>query len=72
MAVVKNIKKDEPLKLIPWLDEAGEMERRDKEEAVNPIIFLSQSPVGPEEKNFWKKNRKHDNQKRCLILFPVI
>lgn len=34
MAVVKNIKKDEPLKLIPWLDEAGEKERRDKEEAI--------------------------------------
>jgi tetratricopeptide (TPR) repeat protein len=34
MAVVKNIKKDEPLKLIPWLDEAVETEKRDKEEAV--------------------------------------
>jgi hypothetical protein len=34
MAIVKNIKKDEPLKLIPWLDEAGEMEKQDKEEAV--------------------------------------
>jgi hypothetical protein len=34
MAVVKNIKKGEPLKLIPWLDEAGEMERQDKEEAI--------------------------------------
>jgi tetratricopeptide (TPR) repeat protein len=34
MAIVKNIKKNEPLKLIPWLDEAGEMERRDKEEAI--------------------------------------
>ena len=34
MAIVKNIKKDEPLKLIPWLDEAGEMEKQDREEAV--------------------------------------
>ena len=34
MAIVKNIKKDEPLKLIPWLDEAGEMEKQDKEEAI--------------------------------------
>jgi tetratricopeptide (TPR) repeat protein len=34
MAIVKNIKKDEPLKLIPWLDEAGEIEKQDKEEAV--------------------------------------
>jgi tetratricopeptide (TPR) repeat protein len=34
MAIVKNIKKNEPLKLIPWLDEAGEMERQDKEEAL--------------------------------------
>ncbi|HEX3079056.1 MAG TPA: hypothetical protein VHQ04_01275 [Puia sp.] len=34
MAVVKNIKRNESLKLIPWLDEAGEMEKQDKEEAV--------------------------------------
>jgi tetratricopeptide (TPR) repeat protein len=34
MAVVKNIKRNEPLKLIPWLDEAGEMEKQDKEEAI--------------------------------------
>jgi hypothetical protein len=35
MARIKNIKKDEPLKLVPWLDEAGEMEKEDREEAVN-------------------------------------
>ena len=35
MAVVKNIKKNEPLKLIPWLGEAGEMEKRDKQEAIS-------------------------------------
>jgi hypothetical protein len=34
MAIVKNIKKNEPLKLIPWLGEATEMEKQDKEEAV--------------------------------------
>ena len=34
MAIVKNIKKDEPLKLVPWLEEAAEMEKQDKEEAV--------------------------------------
>ncbi len=34
MAVIKNIKRDEPLKLIPWLDEAREMEKQDKEEAI--------------------------------------
>jgi len=34
MAIVKNIKKNEPLKLIPWLEEAGEMEKQDKEGAV--------------------------------------
>ncbi len=34
MAIVKNIKKDEPLKLIPWLGEASELEKQDKEEAV--------------------------------------
>jgi hypothetical protein len=35
MAKVKNIRKDEPLKLVPWLDEAGDLEKQDKEEAVN-------------------------------------
>ncbi|HEY2349583.1 MAG TPA: hypothetical protein VGH64_11220 [Puia sp.] len=35
MARVKNINKDEPLKLIPWLGEAGDLEKQDKEEAVN-------------------------------------
>jgi hypothetical protein len=35
MARIKNIKKDEPLKLVPWLDEAGEMEKEDREQAVN-------------------------------------
>jgi len=34
MAIVKNIKKGEPLKLIPWLGEATEMEKQDKDEAV--------------------------------------
>ena len=34
MAIVKNIKKDEPLKLIPWLEVAGELERQDKEGAI--------------------------------------
>ena len=34
MAIVKNIKKDEPLKLIPWLGEATEIEKQDKEEAI--------------------------------------
>jgi len=35
MAIVKNIKKGEPLRLVPWLEEAAEMEKKDKEEAVN-------------------------------------
>ena len=35
MAKVKNIKKDEPLKLVPWLNEAGELEKQDKEEALS-------------------------------------
>jgi hypothetical protein len=34
MAIVKNIKKGEPLKLIPWLNEASEMEKRDREAAI--------------------------------------
>jgi len=34
MAIVKNIKKGEPLKLIPWLNEASETEKRDKEAAI--------------------------------------
>ena len=34
MAIVKNIKKNEPLKLIPWLDEANELEKQDREEAI--------------------------------------
>ncbi len=37
MAVVKNIKKDEPLKLIPWLVEATEMEKQDKDEGGKRI-----------------------------------
>ena len=35
MARVKNIKKDEPLKLVPWLVEAGVLEKENKEKAVN-------------------------------------
>jgi hypothetical protein len=35
MAKVRNIKKDEPLKLVPWLNEAGELEKQDKNEAID-------------------------------------
>jgi hypothetical protein len=41
MAVVRNIKKSEPLKLIPWLGEAAEMEKQDKEEAVKEYIKIA-------------------------------
>src|SRR6195952_2811266 len=43
MARVKNIKKDEPLKLVPWLLEAGIMEKEDKEEAVKEYKKIAAS-----------------------------
>jgi hypothetical protein len=42
MAIVKNIKKDEPLKLIPWLGEATEMEKQDKEQAVKEYVKIAE------------------------------
>lgn len=41
MAIVKNIKKDEPLKLIPWLCEATEMEKENKEEAAKEYVKIA-------------------------------
>lgn len=43
MALVKNIKKDEPLKLVPWLEEAAEMEKADREMAVKEYKKIASS-----------------------------
>ena len=49
MAIVKNINKNEPLKLVPWLRETREMEKQDKEAAVKEYKKIAAAyPLGEE------------------------